>query len=256
MKRDHLIPQARTNKNGGTSIKYVKPDSGGSNTGAIPSPSLGFAKQKSHEPLPITEGSMLSKHGKGHEALLGDFKKNADGSVTIPAEDLRMVQKMLSEAVDEDQEAAYASEDGGNNKYFVAYLMGQGDINALRTIYAKQGAADQTIESVWHSLRYLRQFGVCDKETNYGSSAGFEGVNNLMTELGLNVSDATGSQYDYIEGMEGASDEKKELLKYAFDNPDEWLTISSAVVARETLDVEIISQIVESGTPALGDGFI
>jgi hypothetical protein len=255
MSNSHLVPEARINKHGKSAIKYVRPDGPGSNTSSIPAPAMGFAEQPSKPEPVVLEGSMLSSH-KNHEVLLGDFKKNADGSATITPEDMRMVQRMLSEAVDEDQQAAYTDEDGGNSVYFISYLMGQGDINALRTIYAKQGVKGNTVESVWHAMRILRQHEVCDKETNYGAEPGFEAAYSVMTQLDMVHSDGNGGQYDGIEGMEGITDEKMALLRYAFDNPEHADAIVQAVIIRETLDVDIISQIVDSGSIALADGFI
>lgn len=253
MSNSHLIPEARINKHGKSAIKYVRPDGPGSNTASIPAPAMGFSEQPSKPKPVVLEGSMLSKH-KNHEVLLGDFKKNADGSATISAEDMRMVQRMMTEAVDEDQ-SSY-NENDGNNVYFIGHLMAHGDINALRTIYAKQGAQGNTVESVWHAMRILRQHGVCDKETNYGAEPGFEAAYSVMDQLDMVHSDGDGGQYDGIEGMEGITDEKKALLRYAFENPEHADTIVQAVIARDTLDVEIISQIVDSGNIALADGFI
>lgn len=256
---NNLRPEVRVNKNGIPVLKHVRNDDSSSNNGAsipAPAPSSPVASPAS-APVVVRSGSLLSKEDGATKSLIEDYVAPKDGSASLTADDLKAMQRLLNTAVIEDGRASEEYGVSGNGSYFIAVMASTGDVNAIRTIYGR-AATDGvfTVENGWNALRTLRDFEICDKSTNYARDLRFHSVCDFMDSLGLSNGMERGSEHEFIEDYEDDDEAKEDLLRYVWDNYEKHEAILDIAVKRQTIDIELIDDIMKHETQALRDGLI
>lgn len=229
-KSGNLIPEARADKNGKTTVRWIKPESGSATLKqALPAPTL-------PEPdLPKLRSEVART--MGISARLEN----------LGADTLGMVLAYADADKDIDNLCYWANEYG--NK-----LNGAFGENYLREILTYQTAfsADSSPRFIEKAVGELGAYKRLPRMDDYSRAEPelkrfIHGLLSLTCHLYSDwFNEHEESVPRYIEN--------ESLMNLIFDNPDKVELIKSVVIERKTENVETIRAVLDSGTVALGEG--